>query len=84
MLPSKDSSSHVQTDLEIQIVPITTTANFGRNVCLTHENKTPISNESQEKLKPCGLFRAIPVRISSSRIISQSPHYRSTLYLISL
>ena len=27
------------------------------------EIKTPISNVSQEKLKPCGLFRAIPVRI---------------------
>ena len=34
------------------------------------EIKTFISNVSQEKLKPCGLFRAIPVRISSSRIIS--------------
>ena len=26
------------------------------------EIKTPISNVSQEKLKPCGLFRAIPAR----------------------
>ena len=34
------------------------------------EIKTPKSNVSQEKLKPCGLFRAIPVRTSSSRIIS--------------
>ena len=39
------------------------------------EIKTPISNVSQEKLKPCGLFRAISVRISSSEIISYSPHY---------
>ena len=29
------------------------------------EIKTPISNVSQEKLKPCGLFRAIPVRIQT-------------------
>ena len=34
------------------------------------EIKTPISKVSQEKLKPCGLFRAIQVRISSSTIIS--------------
>ena len=45
MLPSKDSSFHVQTDLEIQIVPTTTTTttnnnnNFGKCVCLTHGNK---------------------------------------------
>ena len=39
MSPSKDSSSHVQTDLEIQIVTTTTTANFGRSICLTHGNK---------------------------------------------
>ena len=37
------------------------------------EIKTPISNVSQDKLKPCVLFRAIPVHISSSRIISYSP-----------
>ena len=39
MLPSKDLSFHVQTDLEIQIVYTTTTVNFGKTVCLTHGNK---------------------------------------------
>ena len=36
--PSEDSSFHVQTDLEIQIVLLltTTTTEFGRSVCLTH------------------------------------------------